>query len=191
MGNSILWHFHVPGVQWQAQRPWCAHQFCQVRQADGAAGTLHLARLETAEAVQVMLLSHQHLQVSNWHMQAVIFGIVHSSRYLVPELRPQCAFCNLLSAETYVGVPCRSVTMDAWSADQLKKMQAGGNGALNDFFKQYGVDKYTDIRDKYNNRVAEVCLMLAWTTTRICWGHVQQSQHSRLVQVLGSWLAGS
>eukprot|EP00878_Enallax_costatus_P020982 GHUV01022198.1.p1 GENE.GHUV01022198.1~~GHUV01022198.1.p1 ORF type:complete len:327 (+),score=91.67 GHUV01022198.1:646-1626(+) len=50
----------------------------------------------------------------------------------------------------------RSVTMDAWSADQLKKMQAGGNGALNDFFKQYGVDKYTDIKDKYNNRVAEI-----------------------------------
>lgn len=53
--------------------------------------------------------------------------------------------------------------MDAWSADQLKKMQAGGNGVLNHFFKQYGVDKYTDIRDKYNNRVAEVraaaCIM--------------------------------
>lgn len=46
--------------------------------------------------------------------------------------------------------------MDAWSEEQLKKMQAGGNGALNDFFKQYGVDKYTDIREKYNNRVAEV-----------------------------------
>jgi hypothetical protein len=54
---------------------------------------------------------------------------------------------------------CRSVTMDAWSADQLKKMQAGGNGALNEFFRQYGVDKYTDIRDKYNNRVAEVNLL--------------------------------
>lgn len=50
--------------------------------------------------------------------------------------------------------------MDAWSADQLKKMQAGGNGALNEFFKQYGVDKYTDIRDKYNNRVAEVRVTL-------------------------------
>lgn len=48
--------------------------------------------------------------------------------------------------------------MDAWSADQLKKMQAGGNDKLNQFFKQYGVDKYTDIRDKYNNRVAEVGL---------------------------------
>jgi ADP-ribosylation factor GTPase-activating protein 1 len=46
--------------------------------------------------------------------------------------------------------------MDAWSAEQLKKMQAGGNGALNDFFKQYGIDKYTNIKDKYNNRVAEV-----------------------------------
>ncbi|KAF8068451.1 maoI [Scenedesmus sp. PABB004] len=50
----------------------------------------------------------------------------------------------------------RSVTMDAWSADQLKKMQAGGNGALNEFFKQYGVPKHTEIRDKYNNRVAEI-----------------------------------
>jgi ADP-ribosylation factor GTPase-activating protein 1 len=46
--------------------------------------------------------------------------------------------------------------MDAWSADQLKKMQAGGNGKLNEFFKQYGVDKYTDIRDKYHSKVAEV-----------------------------------
>jgi hypothetical protein len=49
--------------------------------------------------------------------------------------------------------------MDAWSADQLKKMQAGGNGVLNEFFRQYGVDKYTEIRDKYNNRVAEVSLL--------------------------------
>eukprot|EP00882_Tetradesmus_deserticola_P004700 GHRQ01004954.1.p1 GENE.GHRQ01004954.1~~GHRQ01004954.1.p1 ORF type:complete len:417 (+),score=199.33 GHRQ01004954.1:225-1475(+) len=46
--------------------------------------------------------------------------------------------------------------MDAWSADQLKKMQAGGNGVLNDFFRQYGVGKNTDIRDKYNSRVAEI-----------------------------------
>lgn len=50
----------------------------------------------------------------------------------------------------------RSVTMDAWSPEQLRKMQAGGNGALNEFFRQYGVDKHVDIRDKYNNRVAEV-----------------------------------
>jgi hypothetical protein len=55
--------------------------------------------------------------------------------------------------------------MDAWSADQLKKMQAGGNGVLNDFFKQYGVDKYTEIREKYNNRVAEVgSTLMVWAT---------------------------
>lgn len=46
--------------------------------------------------------------------------------------------------------------MDAWNADQLRKMQAGGNSKLNDFFKQYGVDKATDIKLKYSNRVAEV-----------------------------------
>ena len=46
--------------------------------------------------------------------------------------------------------------MDAWSPEQLKKMQLGGNDALNAFFKGYGVDKYTEIRDKYNTQAAEV-----------------------------------
>lgn len=35
-------------------------------------------------------------------------------------------------------------------------MQLGGNDALNVFLKNYGVDKYTDIRDKYNSQAAEV-----------------------------------
>lgn len=50
----------------------------------------------------------------------------------------------------------RSVTMDSWNPDQLKKMQAGGNGKLNNFLKTYGVDKYMDITDKYNSKAAEV-----------------------------------
>ena len=54
-------------------------------------------------------------------------------------------------------VPCRSVSMDAWSPEQLKRMQLGGNDALNAFLKNYGVDKYTDIRDKYETQAAEVC----------------------------------
>ncbi|DBB12132.1 hypothetical protein WJX82_005961 [Trebouxia sp. C0006] len=49
----------------------------------------------------------------------------------------------------------RSVSMDAWSPEQLKRMQLGGNDALNVFLKNYGVDKYTDIRDKYNSQAAE------------------------------------
>ena len=57
--------------------------------------------------------------------------------------------------------------MDAWSNDQLKKMQCGGNGQLNEFFKQYGVDKYTDIKDKYNSPVAEVWLKIADKIMRI------------------------
>jgi hypothetical protein len=51
---------------------------------------------------------------------------------------------------------CSSVTMDSWSNEQLRKMQAGGNGKLNAFFKQYGIDKYTDIGEKYNTKAAEV-----------------------------------
>ncbi|GMH33147.1 hypothetical protein BSKO_00981 [Bryopsis sp. KO-2023] len=49
----------------------------------------------------------------------------------------------------------RSVGMDAWSPSQLKKMEIGGNGKMNNFFKQYGVDKFTDIPVKYNSAVAE------------------------------------
>jgi len=34
--------------------------------------------------------------------------------------------------------------MDSWSAIQLKKMAAGGNGDLNAFLKKYGIEKHTD-----------------------------------------------
>lgn len=44
--------------------------------------------------------------------------------------------------------------MDAWSQDQLKKMQLGGNEKLNAFLKQYGVDKHTEIKDKYSSQAA-------------------------------------
>ena len=46
--------------------------------------------------------------------------------------------------------------MDSWSQDQLKKMQMGGNGRLNSFLRQYGVEKDMDIKDKYNSKAAEV-----------------------------------
>ncbi|CAL8466152.1 g5688 [Coccomyxa elongata] len=49
----------------------------------------------------------------------------------------------------------RSVTMDAWSGDQLRKMQLGGNDSLNTFLKKYGVDKFTDIKEKYSSQGAE------------------------------------
>lgn len=47
--------------------------------------------------------------------------------------------------------------MDAWSQDQLKKMQLGGNDKMNDFFGKYGISKNTDIKEKYNSTAAEVC----------------------------------
>ena len=46
--------------------------------------------------------------------------------------------------------------MDAWSPDQLKKMQLGGNEPMNTFFAKYGVSKTTDIKEKYNSTAAEV-----------------------------------
>jgi len=46
--------------------------------------------------------------------------------------------------------------MDAWSQEQLKKMQSGGNDKLNAFLKQYGIDKETDIKEKYSSQAAEV-----------------------------------
>ncbi|XP_043724019.1 probable ADP-ribosylation factor GTPase-activating protein AGD6 [Telopea speciosissima] len=50
----------------------------------------------------------------------------------------------------------RSVTMDAWSEIQLKKMEAGGNEKLNSFLAQYGVPKETDIVAKYNTQAASI-----------------------------------
>ena len=52
----------------------------------------------------------------------------------------------------------RSVGMDAWSSDQLKRMQLGGNDKLNNFLQKYGVSKDTDIKEKYNSTAAEVRL---------------------------------
>lgn len=50
----------------------------------------------------------------------------------------------------------RSVSMDSWSEIQLKKMQAGGNAALNTFLSQYGISKETEIVAKYNSKAASV-----------------------------------
>lgn len=50
----------------------------------------------------------------------------------------------------------RSVTMDSWSEIQLKKMESGGNDALNAFLARYGVPKKTDIVAKYNTNAAAV-----------------------------------
>mmetsp|Transcript_46036 Transcript_46036/g.75108 ORF Transcript_46036/g.75108 Transcript_46036/m.75108 type:complete len:474 (+) Transcript_46036:125-1546(+) len=50
----------------------------------------------------------------------------------------------------------RSLTMDGWSAKQLRSMQAGGNGKLLAFFKDCGVPESASIEAKYKSRVAEV-----------------------------------
>jgi ADP-ribosylation factor GTPase-activating protein 1 len=50
----------------------------------------------------------------------------------------------------------RSVSMDSWSDIQLKKMQVGGNSALNSFLAQYGIPKETDIVAKYNSKACAV-----------------------------------
>jgi len=48
----------------------------------------------------------------------------------------------------------RSVTMDSWKDDELRRMQLGGNGQLNDFLAMYDVPKETPIKDKYNTPAA-------------------------------------
>eukprot|EP00238_Polyblepharides_amylifera_P003206 CAMPEP_0196594556 /NCGR_PEP_ID=MMETSP1081-20130531/78674_1 /TAXON_ID=36882 /ORGANISM="Pyramimonas amylifera, Strain CCMP720" /LENGTH=400 /DNA_ID=CAMNT_0041918851 /DNA_START=380 /DNA_END=1582 /DNA_ORIENTATION=- len=45
--------------------------------------------------------------------------------------------------------------MDSWSDIQLKKMQLGGNKKMNNFFKEHGISKETDIVTKYNSQAAE------------------------------------
>jgi hypothetical protein len=50
----------------------------------------------------------------------------------------------------------RSTGMDSWSQAQLKRMEVGGNGPLNDFFATYGVERNTSVDEKYRTRAAEV-----------------------------------
>ena len=69
--------------------------------------------------------------------------------------------------------------MDAWSPEQLKRMQLGGNDALNAFLKNYGVDKHTDIRDKYNSQAAEVCRACYIALLCTC----NQNMHSTSLQL--------
>jgi len=46
--------------------------------------------------------------------------------------------------------------MDSWTEVQLKKMELGGNSKMNEFFKQYGVEKSCPTKRKYNSKAAEL-----------------------------------
>ena len=50
----------------------------------------------------------------------------------------------------------RSVGMDSWKPDELRRMQVGGNQAAVDFLAKYGVPKSTPIKEKYNSPAAEL-----------------------------------
>ena len=79
----------------------------------------------------------------------------------------QARFRTSFLSQQDVLLPCRSVTMDAWSPDQLRKMQLGGNDTLNSFLSKYSVDKFTDIKEKYNSQAAEVRTHLSWLRSHI------------------------
>ena len=81
-------------------------------------------------------------------------------------VRQQCLYSATFRAlaarcKQVTAVLCRSVTMDAWTDDQLKKMQLGGNDRLIKHLKQCSIDKSTPIPAKYNSKGAEVCVAVA------------------------------
>jgi hypothetical protein len=101
----------------------------------------------------------RHLHVPGVQRQASRAGRAHQLRQVLSRTLDEhateqcaCAFGKLPEHPPFQ----RSVSMDSWNPDQLKKMQAGGNGKMNAFFKQYGVDKHVEVREKYNARAAEV-----------------------------------
>ncbi|KAJ2451758.1 Zn finger-containing GTPase- Activating Protein for ARF, partial [Coemansia sp. RSA 2336] len=66
----------------------------------------------------------------------------------------------------------RSITMDKWTSEQLKRMELGGNKAALEFFKsQPGYTDGMSIKDKYSSKFAELwrqkltaqCEGRAWT----------------------------
>ncbi len=94
--------------------------------------------------------------------QVLIPQFINSVRHPLDDSCPHDTACTSIGdADEFVPLTARSlrrrsVTMDAWSPEQLQKMQAGGNGVCNAFLKSYGIDKHTDIKEKYNSQAAEV-----------------------------------
>ncbi|KAK9357370.1 hypothetical protein V1504DRAFT_464793 [Lipomyces starkeyi] len=49
----------------------------------------------------------------------------------------------------------RSITMDQFKADEMKRMELGGNKAAREFFEAEGYDKSMSIKEKYNSTFAD------------------------------------
>lgn len=49
----------------------------------------------------------------------------------------------------------RSLSLDMWTEKQLKLMEQGGNGKLQEFLNKYQLDDVYDIKVKYNTRAAD------------------------------------
>ena len=73
---------------------------------------------------------------------------------------------------------CRSVTMDAWTDEQLNKMKLGGNKRLNEFLSGYEIDKMTPIPEKYHSRAAEVCFQCTSWVLQPGQGHSSRQKHA-------------
>lgn len=44
--------------------------------------------------------------------------------------------------------------MDAWTEDEIKAMQVGGNQSLRSFFEEHGISNDATIREKYSSPAA-------------------------------------
>lgn len=80
-----------------------------------------------------------------------LISLLRAQHHVPRAAGPPPRRCLTLHARLFA---CRSVTMDAWNPDQLRRMQLGGNDKLNKFLAQYGVQKATEIREKYNSKAA-------------------------------------
>jgi ADP-ribosylation factor GTPase-activating protein 1 len=50
----------------------------------------------------------------------------------------------------------RSVTMDAWTEAQIKRMKKGGNQQCKDFLIKHGIDMTSSVREKYSSPAAQL-----------------------------------
>ena len=111
----------------------------------------------TNAAVNPALIQIQLYKSSTYTIPQSCMFMRHSSMAGLVSLLESCfTFGIFWQSNLNLNLAHRSVGMDAWSPDQLKKMQLGGNDKLNEFLDKYGVPKHTDIKEKYNSKAAEV-----------------------------------
>jgi ADP-ribosylation factor GTPase-activating protein 1 len=107
-------------------------------------------------------------------------GCTSIDSFYIPHYLQRCADCRALEPEwasvsygSFICLRCaahhrslgvgiskvRSITLDRWTVDEIRRMQAGGNERLRAMFREAGVPSDLSIEDRYRSSTAEAYRM--------------------------------